>query len=245
MFKSVAALVLGLTLSGVTAISHAELIIGVNSGYEPFEFIDKENKLTGFDIDLMNEICIELAQKCTYIDVPFGHLGAQLKLDQFTAIISAISMSEIRKKQIAFSEPYYSNPTILVGLDPNLTSMASLNGKSVGVLLESQEHLFLKAKYPEVLIESFELINQAIDSLNQGKISAVFADANAIKHFLEENPNMRMIGDPITDERYFGAGFGIGFKKNNEKMRESVNKALEKIKSSGRYQKIYDKWFTK
>ncbi len=243
MFKKAKVILLGLAFSGLISISHAELVIGVNSGYEPFEFKDKTGKLTGFDIDLMNEICIELSEKCTYVDVPFGHLGAQLKLGQFSAIISAISMSEVRKKQIAFTEPYYSNPTIMVGLDPSLTSIESLNGKSVAVLLESQEKLFLKAKYPEIMVDSFELIDRAIDALNQGKVSAVFADTNAIKHFLKENSNMKIIGDPVTDTQYFGAGFGIGFKKDNEKMRDLVNKALEEIKASGRYQKIYDKWF--
>lgn len=239
LLKIILCLNLGLNLAG------ADIIVGINSGYEPYEFIDKEGNLVGFDVDLMNEICQELNEKCTYIDVPFSHLGAQLKLGQFTAIISSIAITEARKKQFAFTESYNNPGIVLLATQQNLNDFTAFDGKTVGVPTESQHKMFLNAEHPKINTESFDSMSDAILALDQGKIQGVFIEEPTALGYMKRHPAMFIVGEPIYNESFFGIGEGIAVNKNNTALRDRINAALEKIKASGRHQELYDKWFIK
>ncbi len=226
-------------------LAAADIVVGINSGYEPYEFIDKQGKLVGFDIDLMDEICRELNEKCTYIDVPFSHLGAQLKLGQFTAIISSIAITEARQKQFAFTDPYNDPALVLLATRKDLNDFTAFNGKTVGVPTESQHKIFLNTEYPEINTESFDSMTDAITALDQGRIQGVFIEEPTAIGFIKRHPNIFMVGDPIYNVKYFGMGEGIAVNKNNTGLRDRFNAVLSKLKASGKHQELYDKWFVK
>ncbi len=235
---------MGLCLHFGFHIAHADIVVGINSGYEPYEFKDAQGKLVGFDIDLMDEICRTLSEKCTYIDVPFNRLGALIKLGQFNAIISAIAITEARAKQLAFTDPYHRGLVVFIAAaDKGIQDPADLNAKAVGVLAESQHKLYLNGEHPGIEARPFETINDAVDALNKGYISAVLLDERAGLRFIKQYPKLAIVGEPIINEKYFGMGEGIAFKKDNLALRHKVNDAIIEIKASGKFQEIYKKWF--
>ena len=63
--------------------------------------------------------------------------------------------------------------------------------------------------------------------------------------WLKKNGGYQMVGKPVTDAKYFGAGFAIAVNKGNKALLDSLNQGLAAIKADGSYQKLYDKYFTK
>ncbi len=235
--------ILGAVLSLTVLNSHAEMVIGTDPSYAPFEFFDENQKLSGFDIELMNAICAQLSEKCTYVYMPFNHLAAQLKLGQLTTVMSAFMMTDARTHQFAFTENYYNNPKVLIGTDQTLTNIAALTGKTVGALSKSPDLNYLNTEHPNIKARPLDAIEEAVLELDKGTIDAVILDSNAAKQYLRKYPKMFVIGEPILDATHFGMGFGIGFKKDNTVTRDKVEAALKQLKTSGEYQQIYDKWF--
>jgi len=103
--------------------------------YPPFESIDTDGNIIGFDIDIANNICKKINAKCSFINAPWDSLIPGLKLGKFNAIISALAITSERAKQVAFSQAYYFDTASFVGskINPIETTSAGLLGKSIGV----------------------------------------------------------------------------------------------------------------
>ena len=81
--------------------------------------------------------------------------------------------------------------------------------------------------------------------LTSGRVDAVFADTAVAAEWLKSHPGYQMVGKPVTDAKYFGAGFAMAVNKGNKTLLDSLNKGLAAIKADGSYQKLYDKYFAK
>ena len=81
--------------------------------------------------------------------------------------------------------------------------------------------------------------------LQNGRIDAVFGDTAVVTEWLKSNPKLAAVGDKVTDKDYFGTGLGIALRQGNTELQQKFNAALEKVKSDGTYQSIYNKRFQK
>src|SRR5262249_24087271 len=94
-----------------------EIKIGTDATYPPFESLDSSGKFVGFDIDIMDAICAEVKLKCTYINQDFDGIIPALVAGKFDLIDSSISITEERKKTIAFTDKYYNIPPAIWALN--------------------------------------------------------------------------------------------------------------------------------
>jgi len=216
---------------------------GIEPTYPPFEFIDASGKTQGFDIEIARAICKNLNATCEFNNQTFASLIPSLKLGKFDAIISALDTTEERIKQIDFTKPYYQPSGNYVGLKG--ASLKTLTNSSVGVQQGSTFEHYLKDTYGRQLtIKTYSSIQDAFLDLTSGRINFVLADSPIAHTWLKDNSEKFSIVDaPITGEKYFGNGYAIAVKKNNEELLAAMNKALQDIKTSGEYQRIYNKYF--
>ena len=82
--------------------------IGTNAEYAPFEYLDSNGDLTGFDIDLMNAIAKEAGFEVKWVDLPFDSLLGSIEAGDIEAIAASIAPTEERAKSVDFSDVYYS-----------------------------------------------------------------------------------------------------------------------------------------
>src|SRR5690606_10339197 len=103
--------------------------------YPPFESVNATGELQGFDIDIAKAICEQMSLKCSFSNQPWESLIPGLNLGKFDAIISAMDITEERKKRVDFSNPYFSPTGSFVGRKSANFELTpeNLKGKTIGV----------------------------------------------------------------------------------------------------------------
>jgi arginine transport system substrate-binding protein len=236
----IAALLAGLSLSASAAQT---LRFATEASYPPFEFVDSDNKIQGFDVDLANALCKEMDATCTFTNQAFDSLIPSLKFRRFDAVMAGMDITPDREKQVLFSKPYYDNSAIFIAQKGKMADVAALKGKRVGVQNGTTHQKFLSDKHSDITVVPYDSYQNAVLDLKNGRIDAVFGDTAVVNEWLKQNANLAPLGEKVTDKDYFGTGLGIAVRQGNSELQGKFNAALEKIKADGTYKTIYSKWF--
>lgn len=225
----------------------AEVKFATEATYPPFEFMTDKNEFAGFDIELAQAVCAEAKLSCTFSNQAFDSLIPSLKFRRFDAAIAAMDVTEERAKQVDFSNIYYENSAVFVAAEGKFTDVAQLAAKNVGVQngTSHQSYLLEQLKAQDIKAVPYASYQNALLDLGNGRVDAVFADTAVAAEWLKKNGGYQMVGKPVTDAKYFGAGFAIAVNKGNKALLDSLNQGLAAIKADGSYQKLYDKYFAK
>ena len=238
-------LVLAALLAGISlSASAAETIrFATEASYPPFEFVDANNKIMGFDVDLANALCKEMNATCTFTNQAFDSLIPSLKFRRFDAVMAGMDITPEREKQVLFSQPYYENSALFIAQKGKVADVAALQGKRVGVQNGTTHQKYLTDKQSDITTVPYDSYQNAILDLKNGRIEAVFGDTAVVNEGLKQNPNLAAVGYQVTDKAYFGTGLGIAVRQGNSALQEKFNAALDKVKADGTYKTIYNKWF--
>lgn len=253
MKKTVLALSLLVGLSAAAG-SYAALPqtvrIGTDATYAPFSSKDAKGDFVGFDIDLGNEMCKRIAVKCTWVGSDFDALIPSLKAKKIDAIISSLSITEKRQQEIAFTDKLYAADSRLVvakssDIQPTLES---LKGKRVGVLQGTTQETYGNEHWAPKGIEivSYQGQENIYADLTAGRIDAAFQDEVAASEGFLKQPvgkDYKFGGPSIKDVKLFGVGTGMGLRKEDNELREALNKAFAEMRADGTYEKIAKKYF--
>ncbi|NHB95265.1 arginine ABC transporter substrate-binding protein [Photorhabdus stackebrandtii] len=237
-----AALLSTVTLSA-TATEKQTLRFATEATYPPFEFIDANNKIQGFDIDLANAICKQINATCTFTNQSFDSLIPSLKFRRFDALAAGIDITPERQEQVDFTNTYYDNSATFIAVKGKVSSIAELKGKQVGIQNGTTHQKYLMEQRKEIKTVPYDSYQNAILDLKNGRLEAVFGDTAAVNEWLKKNENLGTVGNKVTDKNYFGIGLGIAVRKGNKELQDKLNKALADIKRDGTYDIIYKKWF--
>ncbi|EXU73748.1 MULTISPECIES: arginine ABC transporter substrate-binding protein [Erwinia] len=235
-----AVLLAGLSLSATAAQT---LRFATEASYPPFEFVDANNKIQGFDVDLANALCREMNATCTFTNQAFDSLIPSLKFRRFDAVMAGMDITPEREKQVLFSKAYYDNSALFIAQKGKITSTDALKGKSVGVQNGTTHQKYLTEKMTGIKTVPYDSYQNAILDLKNGRIDAVFGDTAVVNEWLKQNANLAAVGEKVTDKAYFGTGLGIAVRQGNSELQNQFNTALDKVKADGTWKKIYDKWF--
>lgn len=91
-----------------------QISFGVSATYPPFESMDANNQIVGFDIDLAHALCKQMQAECTFTNHAFDSLIPALKFKKYDAVISGMDITPERSKQVAFTDPYYANSALVI-----------------------------------------------------------------------------------------------------------------------------------
>ncbi|KIA81995.1 ABC transporter substrate-binding protein [Chromobacterium amazonense] len=253
MKKALAALAIGLMAASVGAYAKdwKEIRFGVDASYAPFESKAANGQIVGFDIDLGNEICKRLKAKCVWVENDFDGMIPALKAKKFDGVLSSMSMTEARMKEIAFSAKLFNTPTRMVakagsGLMP---TAASLKGKRVGVEQGTIQEAYAKKHWAPAGVEVVPYQNQTLvlADLTAGRLDASLQDAvQADMGFLKkpEGKGFAFAGANLVDPQTLGEGAGIGLRKEDTDLKAAIDKAIAGMLKDGTYKKIEKKYFT-
>ncbi len=238
-------IIIATVLAGISvSASAAETIrFAAEASYPPFEFMDANNQMQGFDIDLANAICKQMKATCTFTNQSFDSLIPSLKFKRIDAVISGMDITPERQKQVAFTTPYYDNSALFIAEKGKVADIAALKGKRVGMQNGSTHQKYLQEKHPEITPVPYDSYQNAILDLKNGRLDAVFGDTAVVNEWLKQNATLSAVGDKVTDPNYFGTGLGIAVRQNNAELLNQFNTALNQLKQDGTYKTIYSKWF--
>ena len=220
-----------------TLIQDGKLIVGSDTAYPPFEFIE-DGEVMGFDVDLVAAIAEELGLEYEFKSYNFDALIVGLQGGtEFDMIASAMTITDERAQQIDFSDPYYDSGQILaVRNDSTVESLDQLADAKIGVQSGTTGEEYTRNNLPDgATVVPFENILQAMQALQAGEVDGVVNDLPISADIvLDETRELKLVGDIMSTEQY-----GFAFNKDNPGLRDAVNGALAAVKADGRYDDIY------
>jgi len=233
----------------VSGVDWTKIRIGTEGAYPPFNFVDKNGELMGFDIDIAKALCEEMGVECEFVIQDWDGMIPGLLAKKYDAIIASMSITEERKQKVDFTEKYYLTPARFVtkkdaGIE---ISKAGLKGKSVGVQRATIHENFLRDNFGDAVdIKSYATQDEANMDLVAGRVDLVIADATVLLGgFLETDAgkDYEFVGPGYTDAKWFGDGIGIAIRKEDDDLRKMFNDAIQGIRKNGVYQKINAEYF--
>ncbi|MDR7866344.1 MAG: basic amino acid ABC transporter substrate-binding protein [Sporomusaceae bacterium] len=218
------------------------LKIGTDAAFAPFEFQDEKSKeYVGFDIDLIKAIGKQMGLEVKVQGMGFDGLIPALEAGQIDAAVSGMTITDERKKKVNFSKPYYTSGLSLVVKQDNaaLKEFKDLEGKRLAVQIGTTGADFAK-KIKDAKVREFNTAPEAFLELKAGGVDAVINDLPVNEYYIAKSgsKDAKIVGKPLNSEDY-----GIATAKKNTELAQKIDKALDEIKKSGEYDKIYEKWF--
>lgn len=108
-----------------------KLRIGTEGTYAPFTFHDADGKLTGFDVEIAEEVTKRLGVKPEFIETQWDGIFAGMDAKRFDVIFNEVSITDERKVKYDFSDPYIVSKAVLIVPEDNqdIKTFADLKGK--------------------------------------------------------------------------------------------------------------------
>lgn len=225
--------------------------IGTEGAYPPFNFIASDGKIQGFDIDIAQAICDHEKVQCSFVAQDWDGLIPALLAGKYDMIFASMSITDERKKTIAFTDRYYRSPALFVATKENAGLTATpegLKGKTIGVQSGTVSATYLDALFAPagVEIKQYATQDEANLDLSSGRVDALLADKVVMMPWLTKAGDggcCQVIGPDITDPKYFGEGIGAGLRKEDADLKAIFDKGIADIRADGTYDKINAKYF--
>ncbi len=221
-----------------------EFIVGLDDSFPPMGFKDEKGEIVGFDIDLAKEVGGRMGVKVVFKPVDWDGVLLSLKNKEIDVIWNGLTITEERKKEIDFSNIYLENrQIIIVKSNSNINNKADLNGKIVGLQLGSSSEIALNTDEKIVNslkeIKKFSNNTEALMDLNAGRVDAVVIDEVVGRYYMEKKKGLYK----VLEENFGKESYGVGFRKEDIKFREEVDKILEEMKKDQSAENISKRWF--
>lgn len=218
--------------------------VATDATYPPFEMLDENKNIIGYDMDLIAEICV--LAKCTpdIKSTAWDGIFPALQKGDFDTVISGVTITAERDKTMDFTDPYIEvGQVLLVRADEEgIKSLDDMTDKIVAVQRgttndEAATNFQKEGKIKEV--KRFPTFDLAVKSLLNKDADAVIIDNTAASGYMGTNPDqLKLAGEKFTSE-----GLGIVVRDGDKELQDAFNAALKELKENGTLDRLYQKWF--
>ncbi|MBW9051418.1 transporter substrate-binding domain-containing protein [Rhizobium mesosinicum] len=249
-FACAAAVVAGIVEPAVVRAAENDSIrIAVEGAFPPFNYVDSNNQLQGFDVDIANALCETAKLKCEFVIQEWTAMIPNLLDNKYDAIISSMSMSAERRQKVAFTQKYYDSPTVFIARKNDEiagTSPDDLKKLRLGVTAATSQESYAKKFYGGVATTVFHASPDLYKGLADGKVDIILEDKLAVYDWLANTKAgscCAFKGEDIKNTEYFGDGAGIAVRPTDTALLDKLNAALEEIEANDTYDTINAKYF--
>lgn len=235
-------------LSGAALIAgsaHADKVrIATEGAYAPFNFIDASGQPQGFDVDIALALCEKMKAECEIVAQDWDGIIPGLQARRYDAIVASMSITEERQRVVSFTNPYYSNVLAFIGPKGQdmATDAAGLKGKTLGAQRATVAGQYLEDELGKhVTVKLYDTQDNAYLDLAAGRLDGMVSDKFPAYDWLqtEAGQKFEFKGEDIDiDDK-----IAIAVRKQDDALRERLNKALEDILADGTYKAINEKYF--
>lgn len=233
-----------------TAPSKSSLIrIAVEGAFPPFNYIDSNNQLQGFDVDVGKALCKAAMLECEFVVQEWTTMIPDLLSNHFDAIVSSMSMSAERREKVAFTQKYYDSPSVFIarkGSSVTGTAPEELRALRLGVTAATSQEAYVKKIYPGVVTTVFHASPDLYKALVDGSVDIILEDKLAVYDWLANTKAgscCEFRGSDIKNTEFFGDGAGIAVRPSDTQLLLKLNAAIEAIQADDTYDTINAKYF--
>jgi lysine-arginine-ornithine-binding protein len=219
-----------------------DIKIATEGAYPPFNAKNAKGELIGFDVDIAKAICAEMKANCTLVAQDWDGIIPGLLAKKYDLIVASMSITDERKKKVAFSKPYYSNFLQFVtkegsGFQP---TKGGMRGKFVGAQRSTVSSQYLEDNFRKIArVKVYDKQTAAWLDLKSGRLNAVLADIYPAYDWVKANKGFAFVGKKID----INDKIGIAARKEDAELVKQVDAAIDAIRKNGTYAKINAKYF--
>ncbi|HEY0289285.1 MAG TPA: cystine ABC transporter substrate-binding protein [Pseudomonas sp.] len=225
-----------------TIKKNGTLKVGLEGTYPPFSFVDKDGKLTGFEVDFSEALGKELGVKVQLQPTPWAGILAALESKRLDVVINQVTISDERKKKYDFSTPYTVSgiQALVQKKDADKFKTANdLSGHKVGVGLGTNYEQWLKENVPGAVVKTYDDDPTKYQDLRVGRIDAILVDRLAALELVSKTKDaLAVSGEPFSRQEA-----GIALRKGEPELLDAINKAIDKLRADGTLAKLSQKYF--
>lgn len=234
------------------------LRIGTEGAYNPWNMVDANGHVTGFDADMADLVCRKIGADCVFVVQNFDTLIPSISRGKrFDMIFSSLSVSRARAERIDFSVPYAQMQNLFVvrkgsalaAIKGKTAFFKALQGQKLGVQTATTHALYADKHIKNVDLRSYDTFEDLLMDLANGRLSAAFADTAIWSAYLAKPQNNERftyvdVVIPMSDDpETLGGGVAVGLPKGSDALRGRINKALCEAEADGSVRALSAKWF--
>ena len=217
----------------------AALSFSMSGQYPPFNFVDQNNQLTGFDVAICSDIASRIGVAPKPLSIAWDGIIAGLMAKKYDLICGSMAITPKRLQAIDFSDPYYrSGAQLFVKKGSPLKSVADLKGKAIGVTLGTTYEKWVRANIPGVKIRTYKGVPAMILDVMNGRIDGFVTDRIVGAMAISEKAAPIELAGPLLYEEHMG----IALRKGHPQLKAALDKALAAMKQDGTYHRISMRW---
>lgn len=220
------------------------LVVATDATWPPMEYVDENTKeIIGFDIDLFKAVAEAGGFTVEFKNTAWDGIFAGLAAGKYDAIISSVTITEERQKEMDFSQPYINAGQVLVVQSSlrGVSELSDMEGMTVGAQIGTTGSFEIEGVLGTKSLKTYDEIGLAFEDLVNGRIDGVVADTPVAADFALLNESykgkLKIVGEPFTDEYY-----GVVVRKGNTEVLDAVNAGLDKVLGTAKYREIEKKW---
>ena len=221
-------------------LDSGEFILGLDATFKPMGYTDESDEIVGFDIDCAEEVCARLGVKLVKQPIDWDTKEQDLDSGKIDCIWNGMSINASRQEVMNLSEPYMKNEMVfVVTADSTIASQADLDGKTVAVQSGSTAQEILEGAGLNITENALATNVECLQQLELNLVDAVFMDSVVANYEIKESgKDYVLLSDGLEEEEY-----AIGFRKNDQALRDKVQQTLSEMKADGKLGEISKKWF--
>lgn len=223
--------------------SKGNLVIGITY-FEPMNYMDENNELTGFETDFAKAVCEELKLEPKFQEIDWDSKEIELKTKSIDCIWNGLTITPERQENMDISIPYMENKQVMVCNKDKVAQFAeSVEGASVvaesgsaGEDVAKEDEFFKGADYQPVQSQSTALLE-----VKAGTADIAIIDFVMSKGTIREDSDFADLA--VVEEKTFSPEqYGIALRKNSAVTLEKFNAAIKAVNDSGKLKEIADKY---
>ncbi|MGK9050796.1 ABC transporter substrate-binding protein [Neorhizobium sp. CSC1952] len=243
-----AASIAALSLFAGSAAAQEKLVIGTEGAYPPFNNLEANGELTGFDVDIAKALCEEMKVTCTFVTNDWDGMIPALQSKKFDAIVASMSITPERLEQVDFTNKYYNTPAaIAVPKDSPITEATpeALKGKTIGAQGSTTHANYAEKHMPDSELKLYPTADEYKLDIANGRIDAAIDDVVVLSEWVKSDAGSccKILGTLPGDVDIYGPGLGIAIRKGESALVAKFNDAIAAIRANGKYKEINDKYF--
>jgi glutamate transport system substrate-binding protein len=216
-----------------------EIVIGVKYDVPPFGFQNPQSgEVEGFDVDLGRAVAEKLGVEPRFTEAISDNRIPFLQDGTVDLILSTMTITRERDKEIDFSEPYYiAGGRVLVPSDSDIQGIEDLGGRRVCTARGSTYQETIKMQAPDADLRLIDTYSECFELIQNGAVDAVSTDNVILTGMIVQDDTLKMVGDEFTTEPY-----GAGVAQGDTELKGLVDEVIAEYIEDGRWEEAYQEW---
>ncbi|HDH4068580.1 TPA: ABC transporter substrate-binding protein/permease, partial [Staphylococcus aureus] len=202
--------------------------------------VNGKTEYAGVDIDLAKKIAKDNNLKLKIVNMSFDSLLGALKTGKIDIIISGMTSTPERKKQVDFSDSYMMTKNIMLVKKDKVNEYKDIkdfNNKKVGAQKGTEQEKIAQTEIENASITSLSRLPDVILALKSGKVEGAVVEKPVAEAYLKQNPKLGISNVKFNEEEKDTV---IAVPKDSPKLLSQINKTIKEVKDKG----LIDKYMT-